>query len=392
MRDWCYLTSPISSICLAPKPKPNPRDAVTTMPLTATGFRWQMTAVGAPLERTGEVEFTAGSGEALVRVVGCGVCHTDLGYYFDGVAPRHAMPLALGHEISGEVLAAPGREDLVGRAVIIPAVTPCGECDACKKGRGPICAKQVMPGNDIQGGFASHLVVPSRGLCVVDEAGALTGETLRDSGCTLAELSVLADAVTTPYQAIERSGLAAGDLAIVIGLGGVGGFCAQIAAAKGATVVGIDINDERLAMMGEYGVSKTFNSRTDDIRTIKKALRSWAKEQGLPRTGWRIFECSGAGPAQELAWNLLVHDAFLSVVGFTMAKTNLRLSNLMAFDATAQGNWGCVPEYYPGALELVLSGAVKLKPFVEVHALDDIARIFDDAHNHRLAGRAVLVP
>jgi len=351
-----------------------------------------MTAVGAPLERVDVPEFQAGEGEALVRVVGCGVCHTDLGYLYDGVAPRHEMPLCLGHEISGEVLDAHGRDDLVGKAVIIPAVTPCGECEACKRGRGPICGRQVMPGNDIQGGFASHLVVPSRGLCVVDEPGALEGALLRDSGCTLAELSVLADAVTTPFQAIERSMLVEGDLAIVIGLGGVGGFCAQIAAAKGATVVGIDIDDERLAKMEQYGVSKSFNSKTDDSRTIKKALRTWAKEAGLPRTGWKIFECSGAGAGQDLAWNLLVHDAFLSVVGFTMAKCNLRLSNLMAFDATAQGNWGCVPELYPGALELVLSGAVQLKPFVEVHPLDDIARVFDDAHNHRLARRAVLVP
>lgn len=351
-----------------------------------------MNAVGVPLERVGEVEFEAGPGQALVRVIGCGVCHTDLGYYFDGVAPRHELPLALGHEISGEVIWAPGREELAGKAVIIPAVTPCGECDACRAGRGPICPQQVMPGNDIQGGFASHVVVPSRGLCVVDESGALEGKPLGESGCTLAELSVLADAVTTPYQAVERSGLAKGDLAIVIGLGGVGGFCAQIAAAKGATVVGIDINDERLAMMTDFGVSKTFNSGKDDIRTIKKAVRAWAKQQNLPATGWRIFECSGAGPAQELAWNLLVHDAFLSIVGFTMSKTNLRLSNLMAFDATAQGNWGCVPELYPGALQLVLSGAVALKPFVEVFPLDDISRVFDDAHNHRLARRAVLVP
>ncbi len=365
---------------------------MTTMPLTATGYRWQMTAVGEPLERAADVDFEAGPGEALVRVVGCGVCHTDLGYYYDGVAPRHALPLALGHEISGEVLAAPGREQLVGKAVIIPAVTPCGECEACLRGRGPICAKQVMPGNDIQGGFASHVVVPSRGLCLVDEPGALENQPLRQSGCTLAELSVLADAVTTPYQAIERSGLKSGDVAIVIGLGGVGGFCAQIAAAKGATVVGIDIDDVRLTKMAEFGVAKSFNSKTDDVRTIKKALRGWVKERGLPSTGWRIFECSGAGAGQELAWNLLVHDAFLSVVGFTMAKTELRLSNLMAFDATAQGNWGCLPEYYPGALELVLSGAVQLKPFVESHALDDIPRVFDDAHHHRLAGRAVLIP
>ena len=64
----------------------------------------------------------------------------------------------------------------------------------------------------------------------------------------------------------------------------------------------------------------------------------------------------------------------------------------MAFDATAQGNWGCLPENYPGALQLVLDGKVALKPFVEVHPLEDIRRVMEDVHAHRLNKRAVLVP
>jgi 6-hydroxycyclohex-1-ene-1-carbonyl-CoA dehydrogenase len=132
--------------------------------------RWMMTAPDAPLVRE-MFTATAGPGEVVVTIAGCGVCHTDLGYYYDGVRTNAPLPLALGHEISGKVVAAgAGAAAWVGKSVIVPAVLPCGECDLCRRGFTPICRKQKMPGNDIQGGFASHIVVPGRGLCEVDEA------------------------------------------------------------------------------------------------------------------------------------------------------------------------------------------------------------------------------
>jgi 6-hydroxycyclohex-1-ene-1-carbonyl-CoA dehydrogenase len=75
-----------------------------------------------------------------------------------------------------------------------------------------------------------------------------------------------------------------------------------------------------------------------------------------------------------------------------MEKCEVRLSNLMAFHARAIGNWGCPPEHYPAALDLVLAGRVKVSPFVEKHPLRDINRIFEVAHSGALKRRAVLVP
>ncbi|MBM3557872.1 MAG: zinc-binding dehydrogenase, partial [Alphaproteobacteria bacterium] len=114
--------------------------------------------------------------------------------------------------------------------------------------------------------------------------------------------------------------------------------------------------------------------------------------KGLPATEWFVFECSGTGAGQQTAWSLLVHGATLCVVGFTMAKVEVRLSNLMAFDARALGNWGCVPELYPKALDLVLDGKVKVGPFVKRHPLSRINEIFTEVHAHKLRERAVLVP
>ena len=70
----------------------------------------------------------------------------------------------------------------------------------------------------------------------------------------------------------------------------------------------------------------------------------------------------------------------------------MRLSNLMAFNARLQGNWGCEPEYYPPALELVLVSKVQMQPFIKLHPLDDINQVFAAAHAQQLSERAILVP
>src|SRR3989337_4511262 len=106
-------------------------------------------------------------GEALIEIAGCGICHTDLGYFYDGVPTVTKPPLTLGHEISGTVVAGDSR--FIGKEVIVPAVMPCNKCDICKSGRGNRCLAQKMPGNTlgIYGGFSRHIPVPSEDLCVV---------------------------------------------------------------------------------------------------------------------------------------------------------------------------------------------------------------------------------
>jgi len=355
--------------------------------MSLSPYRWVMTAVGEPMTKTPFELPQPQPGQVVVEIAGCGVCHTDLGFFYDGVRTNKALPLTLGHEISGRVVAVgTGAEDWLGRAVIVPAVIPCGQCDACQRGKGTICAAQAMPGNDIEGGFASHIAVSAVGLCPVDEAR------LAAAGLQLADVSVVADAVTTPYQAVVQAGVVPGTLCVVIGVGGVGGYCAQIARAFGGTVVAIDVDPAKLEAIGRHGAALTINARTVDPKTLKKDIAAFAKEQGLSSREWVIFECSGTGIGQATAWSLLVHGATLAVVGFTMDKVELRLSNLMAFHARALGNWGCPPELYPGALDLVLDGKIDLAAFIERHPLEHINQIFADVHAHRLTRRAILTP
>ncbi len=354
-----------------------------------TPYRWLMTAPNAALVREEFDPFTPGPGpgEVVVEVAGCGVCHTDLGFLYDGVRTSHALPLALGHEISGRVVAAgEGAETFKGVAVVVPSVVPCGKCGPCTRGRPNICPNQKMPGNHVHGGFATHVLVPAHGLCVVDE------KKLAATGLSLADVSVTADAITTPYDAVKRTGLGQGSFAVVVGAGGVGGYCVQIAAAMGAKVVAIDVDPAKLEAVKGYGATATFNAKELDAKALKAAVGKVAKDNGLPSTEWFIFECSGSGAGQLTAYGLLVHGATLGIIGFTMDKIEVRLSNLMAFDARAIGNWGCAPEFYPGALDLVLDGKVKVAPFIERRPLADVNQVLAAVHSHEIKRRVVLTP
>ncbi|UCC43573.1 MAG: 6-hydroxycyclohex-1-ene-1-carbonyl-CoA dehydrogenase [Candidatus Zixiibacteriota bacterium] len=343
---------------------------------------YQMTGKDKPFEQVAIPLAELAEGEALVEIAGCGVCHTDLSFWHYGVPTRHELPLVLGHEISGTVLEGPA--DLKGKPVIIPAVLPCGECELCKKGRSNICQSQKMPGNDFNGGFASHIVVPARFLSVVSDAVLASH--------SLAELSVIADAVSTPYQVIVKSNLQEGDFAVVIGVGGIGIYTAQLARIFGAKVLAIDIAQEKLDQLSEIGISGTLNSKDLDVKAIKKQVKAACKEMGASPFCWKIYETSGTKAGQELAYALMGIASVLSIVGFTLDKLELRLSNLMAFDGQVIGTWGCKPELYADVLKLTAEGKLKLKPFTDTFPLSQINDIFQQTLEHKLLKRSVLTP
>ena len=220
-------------------------------------------------------------------VAGCGIVHTDLGYYYDGVRTKRAATRAQPR-VSGRVVAAgAGAGVLDGQAVIVPAVLPCGECDLCRRGLSTICIRQKMPGNDIQGGFANHRRARAR-------VGAVDEARLAAAGLTLAEVSIVADAPDHALPSREPCRRHAGELAIVVGAGGVGGFTA----CSGARLRRQRRRDRRrrrckLAAVAGHGAGPTLNSRTHDAKAIKSAIQAFARRRGLRSTEWFIFECSG---------------------------------------------------------------------------------------------------
>jgi 6-hydroxycyclohex-1-ene-1-carbonyl-CoA dehydrogenase len=349
----------------------------------AHGFR--LTSPGADLAEVALPALAPADDQVLVKVAGCGICHTDISYAYGGVPTRHPLPLILGHEIAGWVVDAGVRATKwIGKSVIVPAVIPCGACEACAAGRPTICRNQFMPGNDGDGGFATHVVVPARGLCPVPD--------VLPNGLTLDMLAIIADAVTTPYEAMQRAEVGADDLVVVVGAGGIGGFAVQIAAARGAKVIAIDVDDDRLKLATSHGASLALNPKVNDLKSMKTSIRGFARETGRGRVGTKIFEMSGTTAGQETAFGLLDFGSYLAIVGYTPDKVAVRLSNLMALDATARGNWGCAPENYPKALALVLEGKIVLEPYVERHSLADLPRVFRAASRHEIRRRVIVTP
>ena len=357
---------------------------------------WQMAQPTSRDKETGEVipgklERTAipvpelKSGDVLVEIAGCGVCHTDLGFFYDGVPNVSKPPLTLGHEIAGTVVA--GDEKWIGKEVIIPAVMPCRECMLCKTGRGNRCLNQLMPGNSLgpYGGFSSHIPVPSVDLCEVKNRGEIP----------LSHLAVVADAATTPYQAAKRADLQPGDNVVVIGItGGVGQYTGQVAKALGAkTVIGIARNPEKLKRALSYGADFVISSTDREVKDVVKEFRGISKEQGLPNFGWKIFEVTGVKAGQDLALSLLGFTGKLIVVGFGLQKVEYAIGRLMAFDADIIGTWGCLPEYYPIILDMILDKRIEIEPFVETRSMSGIAETFEEVHKAGSpARRIVLTP
>jgi 6-hydroxycyclohex-1-ene-1-carbonyl-CoA dehydrogenase len=345
---------------------------------------WQMYAPSEPLKRE-EFEISEPKPEeVVVKIAGCGLCHTDLSFLYGGVKTKTSLPLTLGHEISGQVICTGEKmSHLLGKEVVIPAVLPCGECELCKKGRLNMCSRQVMPGNDINGGFATHVTVPGTYLCPLDLEG-------RDFN--LWELSVIADAVTTPYQSATRAKVSADDLVIIIGVGGIGTYGVQVALSKGAKVIALDIDPKRLEQFTHLPQVETLNVQGKDERTIRKEVRELAKRLGAPLSGWKVLEMSGTPSGQLTAWTLMTPISVIGIVGFTMEKVQIRLSNLMAMDADAFGNWGCDPNLYPEVVQLVLENKIKIKPFISKFSLEDINKVIEMVRTHKILKRAVLVP
>lgn len=347
----------------------------------------KVTAPGK-LEKT-EIPVPAlGAGEVLVEIAGCGVCHTDMSYFYDGVPTVTKPPLTLGHEISGTVVAAgKGADSWMDKNVIVPAVMPCNKCDICAAGRGNRCLAQKMPGNSlgIYGGFSSHIPVPAEDLCEIENL----------KGRPLANYAVIADAVTTPYQAAIRAELKEGDPVFITGVtGGVGVYMAQVAKAFGARpIIGMARNEEKLKRALELGCDYVINSKGKDFKAVQQDFKGVAKDAGRRHNvGWKIFECTGVGDAQDIALGLLGFIGKLVVVGFGMQKNTYSISRLMAFDADIIGTWGCLPKYYPKVLEMVQSGQIQIDPLLETKPMSKIADAFEKAHSGALMKRIVLTP
>ncbi|MCK5547538.1 MAG: zinc-binding dehydrogenase, partial [Thermoplasmata archaeon] len=246
---------------------------------------------GAPLKIEDVDKPSFGNDEVLVKIAACGLCRTDL-HYLHGTPTFKKPPIILGHEISGTIEEAGSdiKNFKAGDKVLLPPVLSCGHCDACRDGRGTICSNQIMLGNHRDGGFTEYISVPANMIFPFPENVPLT------DGC------IISDAISTPYHAVvDRGKIMPGDTVAVFGCGGLGLASVQMASAVGATVVAVDVFDEKLETAKKFGASQTLNAKSVENvpKTIRKMTGGGADVSmeviGSPKTIAQAFDSVRAG-------------------------------------------------------------------------------------------------
>ncbi|GGC97396.1 2-deoxy-scyllo-inosamine dehydrogenase [Tersicoccus solisilvae] len=187
---------------------------------------------------------TAGTGEALVRIDHVALCGTDLHIFEDDYASE--LPLVQGHELAGTVVAVgPGVDTLVaGDRVAVDPLIPCGECGACREGRGNVCGRLVVFGCYCDGGLAEFLAVSAVRLHRLP-AGMPS------------ELGAIAEPVSISLQAVSRGRAAAGETVLVLGAGPIGLLATLALRDLGCTVITADTIPGRLELARDFGAHHT---------------------------------------------------------------------------------------------------------------------------------------
>ncbi|MFN8196487.1 MAG: alcohol dehydrogenase catalytic domain-containing protein [Nocardioidaceae bacterium] len=236
-----------------------------------------------------------GPGDALVRVRACGICGSDAAELAHGPVLA-APPVTMGHELSGEVEAVGAEVSAVavGARVVCGAGVSCGTCHRCVEGRTNLCVGYHTVGFHRDGGLAGHVVVPASTLLDVSDTG-LAFDTL-----------AMAQPMAIAVHAVRRSGLRAGQVAVVIGVGGIGGYLTVAASALGAHVVVTDLDPGRLDMATQLGAQSTF-------RAGEVALRDFLADADLAADV--IFEASGSKPGIEAAFAAVPRGGTVVPVG-----------------------------------------------------------------------------
>ena len=333
---------------------------------------------GAPVELTTILVPDPGKGEVLVRVKACGVCHTDLHYREGSI--NNDFPFLLGHEASGIIES--GGEDVTsvqpGDFVILAWRAPCGSCRSCTRGYPWYCfssrnATQSMTLDD------GTPLSPALGI------GAFSELTLVDAG-----QAVKVDSKASPAAsglvgcgimaglgaAMNTGGVKKGDSVAVFGCGGVGD--AAIAGSKLAgatTIIGVDLDDQKLRWAKEFGATHTVNAAsTDPVEKIRELTQGNGVDVSI--------EAVGNPKTYEPAFYARDHAGILVLVGVPNPdmKIELPLIDVFGRGGSLKSSWygDCLPTRdFPMLIDLYLQGRLDLDKFVsETISIDEVETAF----------------
>ncbi len=285
----------------APFPEPIP----APIPLTMRAERFYAETKSVALE---DVPVPVpGPGEVLVKVAFCGICHSDVSL-INGTFPAQRPVVTQGHEASGTI-AALGPDVSgwsVGDRVVVAAGRPCGQCPNCRRSDVANCLRTQLMAFAYDGGWAEYTVALAAGLTRIPD------------NVPLEQAAILADAVSTPYGAVVRTGqVGIGESVGVWGVGGVGTHIVQLARLVGAApIIAMDINQVARDRAAELGADYTFDSRDPDLKDHLAAI-----------TGGRgldvAFDAVGLTVTVEQALDCLTVGGRLVVVGMSAESPTL---------------------------------------------------------------------
>ncbi|WP_425863553.1 alcohol dehydrogenase AdhP [Arthrobacter sp. TWP1-1] len=218
---------------------------------------------GAPLSVEEYPLPTPGAGQALIKLIASGVCHTDL-HAAEGDWPvKPSPPFVPGHEGVGEVVTlgdgvtslAVG--DLVGNAWLWSA---CGDCEYCRTGWETLCESQQNGGYSVDGSFGEYMLVDAEFAPRIPE------------GADPVEIAPVLCAGVTVYKGLKMTEARPGQWVVISGIGGLGHIAVQYAVAMGLRVAAVDIAEDKLALARKHGAEITVNARDEDpVEAIQRA-------------------------------------------------------------------------------------------------------------------------
>src|SRR5579872_5030139 len=308
-----------------------------------------------------------GPGEVLLRMEACGICHSDL--FVAGLERLPLVPLTLGHEGIGRVESAgPGVTNVAAgdRVGITFLAATCGECELCRSGRERYCARQLNSGYTVHGALARRALVRAQYLVKIPDS------------LNAAEAAPICCAGWTAYAAVRESGLAAGQLLGIFGMGGLGHLAQQYAAARGLRVAAVDVSEEKLRMATSLGA--------EIAMPAANAGRALQKEAGGVDAA---IVLTPAPAAIEQAFKSVKRTGTVVLVGLASSRLELPIVDTVLKGIVVRGSFLGSRQDLEDALQLAASR--KVKAHVETHPLDSAPALLERLKRGELMGRAVIV-
>ena len=245
--------------------------------------------------RVGEVPLpTIKDDEVLVRIGAAGVCAGDL-HIYNGKSPYALYPCIGGHEMSGTIESI-GKNvtGLVkGQQVVVDPFIGCGHCYPCRVGKYNCCVNLKILGVHSPGGFAEYIAAPARKIYLVPE------------GLPLA-VAAFAEPISIGIQACNRAVVKSDDVVLMMGCGPIGMVTMEVALERGARVIAVDVNPERLKLAGEVGAETILS----DGNPLSKVLDLTNGEGASV-----VIEATGVPKVMEQTTDLVAAGGRIVIVG-----------------------------------------------------------------------------